>query len=606
MKKNSNAFTKEMSMDEKVQNILDDFRMRQENKRVYEESWLLNINFLLGNQNSVISSTGEIVRREKLYPYESEEVFNHIAPIVEARLAKLGKVRPILAVRPASNSESDRELAKISKMVLDSELSNLDISCLLKSASVWSEVTGTAFYKITQDPSCSAGVNISVISPFEIFPESSAIEEIEDNPSIIHARSVCRSVAEEVYHLDGLKGEDMTSLSLDSLVAVTGRVGRYSKTAEEVKKDQVMVIERYTKPSAGFPNGYLEILVGDRLVYEGDIPFGVYPFIKQVSNSSLGSFWGTTVIERCIPVQRAYNAVKNRKIEFLNRLASGVLAVEEGSVDLDQLEDEGLAPGKILVYRSGSSSPRFMDGFQIPPELNREEDRLIQELNQISGVSELMRSSLLPSNVSSGTAINQLTEADDTRLSVSAEHIRQSLLHLSKLFLKILKKTVSKKKMSRLFDEKGAVEVFYWNGSDLKADDIVLDTTNELSDSISSRRTMAMELFRAGLFSDADGKLDSRAKSKFLDILGFGNFESAQDITEAHIKRAKAENLSAEDIMVLEIDDHKTHIQEHTRYIIENPELTQEKIDKVIAHIRMHSNMAGVSSVISGGKINVK
>ena len=44
------------------------------------------------------------------------------------------------------------------------------------------------------------------------------------------------------------------------------------------------------------------------------------------------------MVERAIPVQRAYNAVKNRKHEFLNRIAMGVLTVEDGSVDTDNLE----------------------------------------------------------------------------------------------------------------------------------------------------------------------------------------------------------------------------------------------------------------------------
>lgn len=66
------------------------------------------------------------------------------------------------------------------------------------------------------------------------------------------------------------------------------------------------------------------------------------------------------MVERTIPIQRAYNAVKNRKHEFLNRIAVGVLAVEDGSVDVDNLETEGLSPGKILVYRQGSNPPRLM------------------------------------------------------------------------------------------------------------------------------------------------------------------------------------------------------------------------------------------------------
>lgn len=581
-----------------VKEIIEDYKNRASERRAYEEAWLLNINFLLGNQYAFISPNGEISETEKVFPYESREVFNHIAPIIESRLAKLGKVRPSVAVMPSSNSEKDKEIAKTSKMVLNSKLAELNISEVLKKGTLWSEILGTCIYKITND--MSSGVGVSVVSPFEIFPENSSLEEILDNPSIIHARCLDKTEAEQMYNLHDLKGEDITNLSLEGFVGDSFVVNRYSKkTAQVVKHNQVLVIERYFKADNQNKNGKLQIVVGDNLVYDGELPIGEYPFIKQVSNSLIGNFWGQSVVERCIPLQRTYNAVKNRKLEFLSRLSSGVLAVEEGSVDIDMLEDEGLAPGKILVYRSGCSAPKFMDGFTLPAELNREEDRLVSEMNALGGVSELMRNTLLPTNVTSGTAINQLTEADDTRLSVSAEHIRSALLEISKMILRVMKKYTDGKKLSRLFDDHGEVEAIYWKASDLKTDDIVLDTVNELSDSLSSRRQNAMELFRAGLFSDENGNLDSYAKTKILDILGFGNFESGQDITQSHILRAKRENLDAETKMVLEIDDHDVHIKEHTRYIIDNPEIEKDKMEEILEHIRAHKSFKKAGQILS-------
>lgn len=63
------------------------------------------------------------------------------------------------------------------------------------------------------------------------------------------------------------------------------------------------------------------------------------------------------LVERLIPLQRAYNNIQNRKNEYLNRCAYGVLFVEDGSVDMDDLAEEGVEPGKIVVYRQGSTRP---------------------------------------------------------------------------------------------------------------------------------------------------------------------------------------------------------------------------------------------------------
>ena len=70
------------------------------------------------------------------------------------------------------------------------------------------------------------------------------------------------------------------------------------------------------------------------------------------------------LVDMLVPFQRAYNAAKNRKMEFLNRYTMGILCVEDGSVDVDDLETEGVTPGKVIIYRQGSVAPEFklLDG----------------------------------------------------------------------------------------------------------------------------------------------------------------------------------------------------------------------------------------------------
>ena len=42
---------------------------------------------------------------------------------------------------------------------------------------------------------------------------------------------------------------------------------------------------------------------------------------------------------------------------MLNRLTLPIVMVEDGSVDVDALCEDGIAPGKVLVYRQGSLQP---------------------------------------------------------------------------------------------------------------------------------------------------------------------------------------------------------------------------------------------------------
>ena len=76
-----------------VAEITADFKKRQEARRSVELNWRLNMNFVVGNQFAQISSKGDIEESGKEYFWQEREVFNHIAPILETRLAKLGRVK---------------------------------------------------------------------------------------------------------------------------------------------------------------------------------------------------------------------------------------------------------------------------------------------------------------------------------------------------------------------------------------------------------------------------------------------------------------------------------------------------------------------------------
>ncbi len=606
-----------------VESVKEDFENRRSERKAYELSWELNMNFMLGNQYSYISPKGEIADLDKNYYWESREVFNHIAPIVETRLAKLGKVRPTASVRPSGSEKQDLYCSKLSKAIIDNVSSRVGLSDLISKATSWSEICGTAFYKVVWDESLGSelasvdgesikagDVSVSVCSPFEIFPDSSGSCEISDCQSIIHARAFPASQIRDLYCVE-IDGTDVDTFSFDMTSVNSGVTGtsNVQKLIHHTKHDHVLVIERYEKPNSTNPNGKLTIVCENYLLFDGDLPYMVgesntrgYPFVKQVSSVMLGSFWGVSVVERCVPLQRAYNAIKNRKHEFMTRLASGVLAVEDGSVDIDNIEEEGLAPGKILVYRNGSTPPNFMDAGSIPSDFSVEEAKLLNEFITLSGVSELMRDGSAPTNVSSGTALNLLIEQDDTRMSVTAECIRSAVKQISTMIIRLCKQFASCKRVAEIMGDDGSIELFYWNGADITSDNVVLDTTNELAETPAQRKNNVLELYRNGLLFDEEGKLSNRMRLKILDALGFGMFEIAEDMSSLHIKRAQKENLKIEDVAPLEIDDHELHIAEHIKFLLSEESLNfaLEHRKMIDEHIRAHKQMQKIITNIEG------
>lgn len=613
--KNEKYYYSELEDKVIVDYVSSDFKRRQEERKSYELSWELNMNFYLGNQYSYISSAGDLSDIEKKYYWENREVFNHIAPVIEARLAKLSKVKPKLSVKPSGNSEQDIYSSKLTKSLLASAIDNNSLSNLISTATHWSEITGTCLYKIVWDNSLgntigklnendikNGDISISICSPFEIYPDSNSSIEIDDCQSIIEARAYPVSYINENWNTN-LEGEDVDIYELNNNSFISNISGKsnITKIIHSTKHDHVLLIERYEKPSTKFPNGKLTIICKDKLLYDGDLPYNLgkngekgYPFIKQVSIKQLACFWGSSVIERCIPLQRAYNAIKNKKHEFISRLASGVLSVEDGSVDIDNLEEEGLAPGKILIYRNGSTPPEFLNPGTIPAELENEEDKLLNELNNLCCVSDITTNNSVPNSVNSGSAISLLISQDESRLSLTAEHIRNAIQKIGTAIIKLYKQYATSKRLNKVLDDNGTLEIYYWTNSDLNSDDVILEFENELEESVNEKREYILKLYNSGLLSDENGNVSSSSKNKILTALGLNNWETYESTNELHKKKASRENLGLIKLeQPLSIDNHEIHIDEHTRYLISDSaeNIKAEIKNKILKHIEAHKSM---------------
>lgn len=600
-----------------VAEITADFKKRQEARRPVELNWRLNMNFVVGNQFAQISSKGDIEESGKEYFWQEREVYNHIAPILETRLAKLGRVKAKAQVRPATSDDEDVASASLATKLIDAVCKENDFSSQLALANSWSEITGCAFFKVTWDAEKGhaldasgeikeGDVTITLCPPFEIFPEDIAITDIDKQSSIMHAKVLTTKEVKRIWGKD-VKGGEVNVFSFDN-AQVGGGFGYTAsvpKIVSEKREDSVTVIEKYEAPTHEYPNGRLIIVAGDTLLYQGDMPYlngedGTrgYPFAKQVCIDNLTNFFGTSVVERIIPVQRAYNTVKNRKHEFMNRMAVGVMAVEDGSVDTDSLEEEGLPPGKVVVYRQGSTPPIMLSPTQVPSEFSREEEKLLNEFVMISGVSEVTTYSQVPANVASGTAISLLLEQDDTRIALTADSLRESIKRISKQVLRLYRQFAKVPRVKRITGDNGDVEIASFCAGNIDSEDIVFDTISDIEDTLSARRAMVYDLLKLGLFADENGKLNASTKARLFEILGFGNWEDGRSNDEIHRKKALKENMELEkkDVPVDVYDDHALHIAEHVRMCVSTKCVSDKAVrDRVASHIAKHTELASLA-----------
>ncbi len=588
--------------------IRADFEARRAARKQLERGWQLNMNFVSGNQFCDLSPAGDIEEESADFYWQSRRCFNHIAPTVDTRLARLAMVRPGLEVRAFSDEEADIKTARLATNILRAVKGRVDLDKVISAATLWSEVCGTSFYKIvwnfdegnvigtdeTGHSMKEGDVNVVALSPFEVYPDTLTASDLSEVKSLIHAKAV---PVEEIFEKFGveLAGRTIEEFPLAPYCAAGGWKHPKDGDMRPALPGREILIERYTRPSARQPEGRLEIVAADNLLYEGPLPYKngdrgerVFPFVRQTSIELPGAFFGTSVVDRMIPLQRAYNAVRNRKHEFLNRLTSGVIAVEDGSVDDGELAENGLYPGRVLVYRQGSEKPSFLDCGSLPSEFSEEEARITTEFLLVSGVSEVSRNSTNPTHVTSAVGLQLLIDQDTNRMHGAVESVERAVKEAGKQILHLYKQFAASKRLLRMTGTDGNTELFYFDASDISADDVQFaagyDRTPE------QVKEEILNLFSLGLLKDKDGNISDEVKNRILDALGYGTFENARDISRLHIAKAERENvlLAQRDLEADEYDDHELHRIEHLRALLSGGEGNAATKARILRHLESH------------------
>lgn len=609
------------SKEEAITFVKNEYDRRKQERRATELQWSLNMNFLLGNQYCDINITAQDIQQiDKLYEWQEREVFNQIAPIYETRLAKLKRIRPMPLVRPATQESNDIAAAKICTSISKGIDNAQGMKDKRSEATAWAEICGCVFYKDVFDKKAGrlvgeldgekifeGDLKKIVTSPFEIFPDSNHAHGIAGCRSIIHAKAY---PVDEVYEQFGIevKGEKLDIFTLSQTNIGTGGLGynaninRFSTTTVE---NHVIVMEYMSLPCKMFPNGVIMVVVGNQLVEYGDLKYKVgddykvgFPLTMQICIETPGHFWPVAVIERLIPIQRAYNAVKNRKHEILNRKAIGVLTMEDdGNIDVEDLETEGLYPGKILIHGRGTREPKFLVNRDSTTDFDNEERRLEEEFTKISGVSPFASQSLPPTGINSGIAMEKIREQDDTRIGLTAENINSAAINSWKIDLRMMKQFAKGPRILKYAGENNDIQVVEWFASDITTDDVVIEKEDELAQTPAQRKQMVVDLLQYRLFEDPDtGRIDRRLRLKILEALNLGNWEDVNDIDNLQRTVAMRENAFIRNgvmLQVREYHDHMIHIMEHNRMRLdveyekietENPQIAME-FDQ---HIKLH------------------
>lgn len=588
--------------DDIISDVLEELEKRRTERAPLEQMWKLNARFLAGDQYVDYNThTGEIAQLPVVMPTVERDTYNQIAPLIETRTANLKKINYRMKVRPRTNELKDWQKAEVSTALLQYKQSESDFDMKKNTAIAWNELCGNCFFlswwntgkgdvcaiekrieigengieNIREQAYFQGDLDYGLITPYEIFPESIFKQGIDNQRSIIIEQVMS---IDDIYDLYGLEveGSSVNTFQLTPIVS-GGGLGRENTVltlGTRTVDDAERVITYFERPSRRRPNGRLIIIVGEEhIVYYGNLPYTRIPITQMICREVAGQFFGKSAIEDLIPRQKRYNSCLNMIHEYIKRVAIGSYVVEEGAlIDIVDFEENGAAPGSIILKYPGASDPVPIKIGQLPAELMQERLNLKADMEYVAGTSQLMVNGVMPSGVTSGQAIQNLVEIDNTRLSLTGDHLRNAMKNLAVIWLEIEKLYVDTPRVVNCVGANGIGNAIVWSGEDINSYDVEYLTENELILSEDMQRENFMNAYNMGFFTDDDGRIPARVKNKALEAMKVGNYSELMSINTLHIQAAQRENSFFERGSlpeVSEFDDHQIHEEEHLRYILQ-------------------------------------
>ncbi len=239
---------------------------------------------------------------------------------------------------------------------------------------VMDEMTGQM--KPSSRPVFTGAIQFERIFGFNVLRAPSA-KCMDESPYLIVRKMV------PMKDLKILVGDDEDKLKMiqessdDTFMVFDGSQGEYTKS-----KDDALVHEHYIRPCAAYPMGYYFIATMSGILFEGELPFGIFP-IKYVGFDEVPT---TPRCRSIIKVLRPYQAEVNRaasKIaEHQITLGDDKLVTTGGS----KVTHGGSLPGVRMLSVTGAP-PVILPGRSGEQYLNYLNSQ-IQEMYQVSNVFE--------------------------------------------------------------------------------------------------------------------------------------------------------------------------------------------------------------------------
>ncbi len=517
---------------------------------------------------------------------KSKAYVNLILPTIQNRLSRLCKNPPRYDVPPNSNSQEDKDAARLSLRALNSKFDDEKVNEKRIELYMWMQQAGYSYIKTCWDPmrgkkipevddmgqptgkfEREGDIAIDVVSPLEIFVDPLA-KTLADAEWLIHAKIRKLSYFRNQYPEGGIKvkQEDSWLMSLQNLSKINNMTNRgaSSNVAQEMK-DAAIEIAYYERPSRQFPEGRFAVVANGVILAYKDLQIDEIPFAKFDDVKIGGKFNSESIITHLRPLQDQYNRNMRRKAEFLNKGLNLKFMAPKGSGLIAEAINDST---ELYEYNPvpQAKPPEAVQAPQLPQYVYTDQEQLENKFNEISGINDVSKGQM-PSASIPGIGMQILQEADETRIGIITESNENSWCDVGRHVLKYMDAYYKNPRFLREAGQDNEYTITKFTNEDLKGHtDPKVIRASTLPNSKVMKRQDILNAYQQGLLGDI---MDPNVKRKVLAEIEFGDINGIwedQVIDDAQIKRTIDEMEGGGQPEFHRDDNHQAHFDYKNRY----------------------------------------
>ena len=613
-------------------NLLDD---AIDSKQSYEQTWFLNLAWLLGNQYTEWNPTTKKYQEPKIPPWRVQLVVNKLLGRYMDTLTGLTSFEPRLVVTPNSSENMDKEAASLGTKLLRCFKNKLDWKAKNKRKSQWQLLCGSAGYHFFWNPSLgkpvkdsnnnvvardseatpaeatstdelpkvkkllmTGDVDIEVWNSFELFPLDNA-SCIEDCQRMMWVKYVPLDTIHQLYPTKvvaaGSDSDNRITYFMDKIETLSSSALTDGGTSAR-GADMVLYKRVWERPSSKYPKGrYVAYANGMLLEYTSvpDVELGKefeIPFVKYDELEVVGRFWGQAIIEQQRPINREINKTRSQEIEARNLMSKPKWVAVAGTVAENSMTSE---PGEVLEWNpmavpaEARIAPHTIPGAPMP-DVDRLNQRLERDLADVGFHHDVSQGTNVDSNVTSGKAILALREGDERKMGPMMQQVADNDKVVASALLKLAQKHYEETRVEKVVGENNETEVIEFTKADLSSNtDVLVEDTDFLPQTRRGRQLLVMELYKDGLLGNVD---NDETRRRAIRMMQDGYTEELWDDGSDSAKEARYENSQLAKGIWVEpewYNNHEAHINEHKKPL--NSPLFKQQPDKVRLYMEAHA-----------------